>query len=124
MKKPPCRVSRAAAPWLGGVALVSMALLSPAFGQSFAFWKGGGNTWSNPNNWSCVDDLPCVPNGDFGVTASDAGPITVDIPVSIDEFDGTGTTSLSLTGTSFSITGNTGLPGAPEVETGILDRKR
>ena len=120
MIKVSSRVSRAAAPWSGAITLVSMALLSPAFGQEFASWTGGGSTWSNPNNWQCADGQHCVPNGDFGVTASDAGLITVDIPVSIDEFDGTGTTSLSLTGTSFSITGNSDLPGGLEVDNGIL----
>ena len=86
------------------VALLGSPILCPsALAQQDAFWFGGSGNWSSAGLWQCPDKQhTCVPNGDFLVGAS-SGAITLDINANVSNFDGTGSTTLSLDGTELTV---------------------
>ena len=86
------------------VALLGSPIFCPAArAQQGAIWFGGSGNWSNASLWQCPDKLhPCVPNGDFLVGAS-SGAIALNIDANISNFDGTGSTTLTLDGTSLTV---------------------
>ncbi len=86
------------------VALFVSAIFCPsARAQRGASWFGGSGNWGNANHWQCTDpDGACIPSGDFLVNAN-SGTITLDINANVSNFDGTGSTALSLDGTSLTV---------------------
>ena len=86
------------------VALLGSPIFCPsARAQRSASWFGGSGNWGNANHWQCtVPDGPCIPSGDFLVNAN-SGTITLDINANVSNFDGTGSTALSLDATSLTV---------------------
>lgn len=109
------------------VILVVALMASPeAFGQTFntSLWFGGTGNWSSPPNWCTLvppvppmPPPPCPPDANSLVSAF-GGAINQDVNATIISFSGTGSTTLTLNGTSLTATG-TGAFNGIEVDGGL-----
>ena len=94
---------------LAGKATLCCVAFSPAVNAQSSYsasWQGGSGNWSSAGLWQCSTDPPqCVPDGAVYVSAS-GGQINLDFNATVYSFDGTGTTTLSLSGTSLTLNGD------------------